>query len=357
MKKILTILFIILLLVTFLGTLGFLYKKSQKPPEVYKFDKPFITNIVKKTVATGSILPRKEIKIKPQVSGIIEKLYVQAGDAVNNNQLIAKIKIIPNVVTLNNAEEKLNTAKINFNNANRELKRQRKLFDTKVISEIEFNRYLLDFQLRKEELGAAENNYELVKKGSSKKSGTVSNMVRSTVSGMILDVPVKEGSFVIESNTFNEGTTIVTIADMNSMIFEGNVDESEVGKIKGNMLLNIKIGAFENQTFKARLEFISPKGIEVEGAIQFQIKAAVSLKKNTFLRAGYSATADIVLDKREKVLAIKESDIVMKDGKFYVDILEKNQKLKRKEIKTGLSDGINIQILSGLTIDNQIKRQ
>lgn len=356
MKKVITIVVVILLIASFIGTGYFLYQKSVEEPIVYETDSLYVTDIIKKTVATGSIVPRKEIAIKSQVSGVVETLYVQAGEEVKEGQLLAKIKIIPDVVAVNNAESQLKTAIINFKNAEKELSRQKDLFDEKVISEFNYNQYLLEYSLAQQNLDAAENNLDLIKEGASKKSGNVSNLVRSTASGMVLDVPVKEGTFVIESNTFNEGTTIVSIADMNEMIFEGQVDESEVGKIKVGMPLVLKVGALEAESFNAALEFISPKGVEEEGAIQFEIRATVELQKGSFLRAGYSANADIVLDRRDSVLAIKESNLIFEDNKTFVDVNTGEQQFEKREIQTGLSDGINIEVVNGLTESELIKK-
>jgi HlyD family secretion protein len=357
MKKFFGILLVIIFVVSFFGVGYILISKSLKPSEIYESESPFFTDIVNKTVATGAITPRKEIDLKSQVSGVVEKLYVEAGEYVEENDLIAKIKIIPDVVMLNNAEMRLKTAIINFKNAQTELDRQKKLFDEKVISEQDYNQYLLEYRLRDQEVEAAENNLELVKEGASKKSGAVSNLVRSTAEGMVLDVPVKEGTFVIETNTFNDGTTIASVADMSDLIFEGKVDESEVGKIREGMDLDLKIGALQEEEITAKLEYISPKGVEEEGAIQFEIKAAVNLKQDVFLRAGYSANADIVLESRDSVLAVKESDVIFEDDQTFVEIEVGEQAFERKTIETGLSDGINIEVLSGLTKDQKIKKQ
>ncbi|MCK5471208.1 MAG: efflux RND transporter periplasmic adaptor subunit, partial [Cyclobacteriaceae bacterium] len=344
MRRFFGILTVLILVVSFFGVGYILIKKSMKPTVIYESKKPFYKDIISKTVATGSITPRKEIDLKSQVSGVVEKLYVEAGEIVKANDVIAKIKIIPDVVMLNGAEMRLKTAFINYKNADIEMKRQQQLYEEDVISEQDYNQYLLQFELRKQEVEAAEINLDLVKEGASKNTGTVSNIVRSTAGGMVIDVPVKEGSFVIESNTFNEGTTIATVANMNDLIFEGKVDESEVGKIKEGMNLDLKIGALQDEKISAELEYISPKGIEEDGAIQFEIKAAVKLKNDLFLRAGYSANADIVLEKRDSVLAVKESDLLFKDGKAYVEIETGEQQFKKQEIETGLSDGINIEI-------------
>ncbi len=356
MKRFFIGLTIIIIIGLFIGTGYYLYQKSEEPPVVFETDKPFVTDIVKKTIASGTIVPRKEIALKSQVSGVVEKLHVEEGQMVKVGDLIAKIKIIPNVVALNNAKAQVEAAKINFDNAERELARQKELYEEKVISQFDYNQFLLDYKLRKQELGAAENNLELIREGASQKSGNVSNLVTSTVAGMVLDIPVKEGTFIIESNTFNEGTTIAAVADMSEMIFEGKVDESEVGKIKEGMDLIMSVGAIEGETFNAKLEFISPKGEEEEGAIKFDIKASIELDPDQFLRAGYSATADIVLEKREQVLAIRESNLIFEADKLFVEVAEGNQQFERREVTTGLSDGINIEIVNGLREGEEIKK-
>ena len=356
MKKIVTTVVIIMLVSTFAGTGYFLYQKSEEPEVVFETDSLYTTDIVKKTVATGSIIPRKEVEMKSQVSGVVEKLYVEAGEQVKIGDLVAKIRIIPNVVALNNAEAQVKTSRINFANSQKELERQRDLFDQNVISEFEFNQFQLDYNLTKQQMEAAESNLELIREGASKKSGSVSNLVRSTVDGMILDVPVKEGTFVIETNTFNDGTTIASVANIRDMIFEGQVDESEVGKLTEGMELTLSIGALESESFTATLEYISPKGIEEDGAIQFEIRAAVSLMQGKFLRAGYSANADIVLDKRENVLSLKESNLIFEDGKVFVEVESSPQEFEKREIETGLSDGINIEVIAGLKEDEKVKK-
>ncbi|MCF6351384.1 MAG: efflux RND transporter periplasmic adaptor subunit [Cyclobacteriaceae bacterium] len=357
MKKILIILTVIIAVASFVGTGYYLYQKSEEPPVIYETNAPFITDIELKTVATGSIVPRKEIDVKSQVSGVIEKIYIEAGNQVRAGDKIAKIKLIPNVVALNNADVRIKTATINFKNAERELNRQRELFEQKVISEFDYNQFLLNYNLARQEVEAAENNMMLIKEGASKKEGMSSNIVRATSSGMLLDIPVKEGAFVIESNTFNDGTTIASIANMTDMIFEGKVDEAEVGKLKEGMNLSLTVGALDTVSFDAELEYISPKGVEDQGAIQFEIKASVSLRSDNFLRAGYSANADIVLGKKLKVLAIKESDMQFnEDEKPYVEIMIGEQKFEIRVLKTGISDGINIEVLEGLTAEDTYKR-
>jgi HlyD family secretion protein len=356
MKTFLKILLGVAVLVLFGGTIYLLYQKSKAKPVVYQTKTPFTETIIKKTVATGSVVPRREIAIKPQVSGIIEQVYVEAGDMVKKGDLIAKVRIIPNMLSLNDAENRVTRSKLQFKNAEQEYNRQKDLFDKEVIALAEFQRAELSYREALEEVKAAENNLQLIKEGQTKESGSATNtLIRSTIQGMILDVPVKEGNSVIESNTFNDGTTIANVADMGEMIFEGKVDETEVGKIKEGMELILSIGAVENEKFIAKLEHISPKGVEENGAIQFEIKAAVSLKENSFVRAGYSANADIVLDRADSVMAIQESLLKFEKDSAYVEIETTPQVFEKRFIKTGLSDGINIQVLSGLTKDDKIK--
>ncbi len=310
-----------------------------------------------KTVATGSVVPRKEIEIKPQVSGIIDELYVEAGDRIQKGQTIAKIKIIPDMVTLNSAETRVNRAKLDFEDAQVDYDRQQKLFDKSVISYEEFKNAKLAYDSSKEELSAAENNLELIKNGVTKKAESATNtLVRSTIDGMVLDVPVEVGNSVIQSNTFNDGTTIASVADMKDIIFEGKVDETEVGKIKEGMPIELEIGAIEKEKFEAVLEYISPKGKEENGAIQFEIKANVQLKEGQFIRAGYSANANIVLDKKDNVLVIPEGLLKFEDEKSYVEVMTNvDQQFEKRFVKTGLSDGINIEITEGLKTDDKVK--
>ena len=358
MKKILKTLGVLIIVAIFAGTIVFLYNKSKKQPDIFETKTPFVSNVINKTVATGSVVPRKEIEVKPQVSGIISELYVQAGDFVKKEQVIAKIKIIPDMVNLNTAESRLNQANINFEDAKIDYDRQQKLFDNDVVSYEDFKQSKVNYDSSKEELSAAENNLELIKNGVTKKAETTTNtLVRSTIDGMVLDVPVKEGNSVIQSNTFNDGTTIATIADMQDMIFEGKVDETEVGKIMEGMPIELEIGAIEKEKFDATLTYISPKGVEENGAIQFEIKADVLLKDNQFIRAGYSANANIVLDRRDSVMVISEGLLKFENDSAFVEILtnEVESIYEKRIVKTGLSDGINIEIEEGLNKEDKIK--
>jgi len=358
MKKIFKYLLIFISLGIFVGSLYYLYQKEQKAPAVFETQVPELRNIIKKTVATGSIKPRKEIEIKPQVSGIIQEIYVEAGKYVKKGDLLAKVKVIPNMINLNNAESRVERAKITLEDANLAYERQKKLFDKNVIAEAAMQPYELSLKSAKEELNSAENNLQLIKEGVSKKQGKITNtLVRSTISGMVLAVPIEIGNSVIESNTFNAGTTIATIANMGDMIFVGKVDETEVGKIHENMNLLLTVGAIENTVFKATLEYISPKGVEENGAIQFEIKANVQLVDSVFIRAGYSANADIVLARKDSVISIEESLLKFEKNSdsVYVEVETDAQEFEKRYVELGLSDGIHVEVLNGLSESDKIK--
>ncbi len=358
MKKFIYIIFGVVLVAAIIGSFYMLYQKSKKKNMVFETQTPFISNLIKKSVATGSVKPRREIAIKPQVSGIIEELYVEPGNYVKKGDLIAKVKIIPDMVSLNAAESRLNKAQLRLEDAKLVYERQKKIYEEGVIPDAEFQKVRIDYNSALEEVEAAENNLQLIKEGITKKSGQISNtFIRSTIQGMVLDVPVEVGTSVIQANTFNEGTTIASVADMGEMIFEGKIDETEVGKIKEGMNLELTIGAIENQKFDAVLEYISPKGVEENGTVQFEIKAKVKLKPNTFVRAGYSANADIVLDKRDSVMVIPESLLKFeeKNDSAYVEVETQPQQFEKRYIQLGLSDGVNIEVKSGLSLNDKIK--
>jgi HlyD family secretion protein len=355
-RKIAKIFGFTILTAVFVGTLVFLYKKSQAKPEIFEIKKAQITNIVKKTVATGSVIPRKEIEIKPQVSGIVEEIFILAGQKIKQGDVIARVKIIPDMVNLNNAESRVNRSKLNMEDARIDFERQSALFAKQVISKEEMQKARLTFNSAKEESEAAENNLELIRKGVTKSSATTTNtLIRSTIDGMVLDVPVKEGFSVIQANTFNAGTTICIVADMSDMIFQGKVDETEVGKIREGMNIELTIGAIETEKFNAILKYIAPKGLIENGAIQFDIKADVKLKEGQFIRSGYSANANIVLEKRDSVLAIPEGLLKFEKDSAFVEVESLPQKFTKKFVKTGISDGINIEILSGITKEDRLK--
>ena len=355
LRKIFVWLLITVGVLAFVGTIWFLYDKSQKPPEMAQVTTPALADIVKKSVATGSIKPRLEVNIKPAVTGIIDQLFVEAGQTVSVGQPIARIRILPNVVQLNNAEAQLERAKINLENHRRELDRNKPLMEQKVISDVQYNQFLLNFKLAEQEVAAAETNLQLVREGASKRGGNQITMVTSTINGLVLDVPLKAGGSVIERSNFNEGTTIATVANMSSMIFEGEVDESEVGRLYEGMQLRLQVGALDTSRFAARLEYVSPKGTLKDGAIKFQIRAAVTPRKGFFLRAGYSANADIVVGERKQVLALDEANVIFKGDSTFVELETGPQKFEKRPVKLGLSDGVKAEIVDGLKASDKIK--
>jgi len=356
MRRIVPLLLALGVFGAFVATLLFLYEKSQAKPATFQTMKPVVMDIVKKTVAPGAIVPRREVAIKPHVSGTLERLYVDAGQTVKEHQLLAKIQIIPNIVALNNAESAIRSAQINFDNAQSQMLRYQQLFDQKLMNETEFNQFKVGLDLKRQDLETAKSNRELIKEGASKSTGKISNLVMSTVEGMVLDVPVKEGSSVIEANTFNEGTTIASVADMADMIFLGRVDESEVGKLSEGMPVSITVGALGEEHLEGKLEYIAPKGKEKEGTIEFEVRAAVKLKAGVVVRANYSANADIILDTRKGALAIEERVVTFEKGKTFVDVESTAQNFSRREVKLGLSDGINVEVLSGLDPGSRVKK-
>ena len=339
----------------FIYTLFFLREKSQAKPKIFETESPFYTDIRIQSIANGTINPRKIIAIKPQVSGIVEKLYVKEGQFVNIGQLLAFIKIIPNPLQVANAENDLKLVKLSFENTEREYLRQEDLLKQQVISDFEFQRYLREYQTRKQEVQNAEERLQLLLKGANR-PGQASNQIFATVSGTILDIPVEEGGFVIESNTFNEGTTIATVANLGDMIFEGTLVESDVGKLKPDMDIFVSVGAFDESKYKAKLEFVAPQGKEVNGNIEFELKASMQLNDSLFLRAGYSATAHIIIDDRKNVLAIRERNLRFDENKKpFVEIEIKPQVFEKKYVQIGLSDGMNCQIISGIAIKDRLK--
>jgi len=356
-RRLTPFLFAALVLGAFVWTLVFLYRKSEARPVVFPTTRAEQREIIKKTVAPGALVPRREVTIKPRVSGVIEKLYVEPGQLVKDQELLAKIQIIPNQVALNTAEANLRSAEISLATAEQEYARFKRLQEQGLLNQAELAQQELSFKLRRQEREAADSNLQLVRVGASKRSGKVSNLVRSTVAGTVLEVPVKEGGSVIEANNFNEGTTIAAIADMSDLIFQGRVDESEVGGLKEGMPVAITIGALGEERLSGKLEYIAPKGIEKDGAIQFEIRAAVSLKPGLVLRANYSANADVILDRREQVLALNESAVVYKEKQAYVDVEVTPQSFERKAVKLGLSDGIWVEVLSGVTAETRVKKQ
>jgi HlyD family secretion protein len=358
-KKILYILLFLLILGMFAGTTAYLYQKSQPEPVVFQTGSPEMGDIEKTTVASGTIVPRKEIEIKPQISGVLNEILVEPGEQVQAGDVVARLRIMPKLVELNEAENRLVKARIFYADAKQELERQEHRYRQQLIAESELKRSQVQLKTATADLEAAQNNLKILKEGVAKQESAENNtLITSTVDGMVLEVPVKEGDTVVETNTFNAGTTIAMIADMSALVFEGTIDESEVGKLHEGMELQLTIGAIEGKTFTALLEYISPKGEqEREGAVQFKIKAAVQQEEGIVIRAGYSANAKIVLDKREKVLTLQESMILYdKEQKPYVEIEVAEQQFERRDLELGLSDGVKVEILAGLTLDDKVKQ-
>lgn len=342
-----------------LSTFIFLWKKAQPVVTVYEIVTPATGTVETKTVATGHVEPRYEVLIKPQISGIISELMKEAGQKVTAGEIIARVKVIPEMVQLNSAESRVNVADISLKQIESTFKRDEQLFKQGIMTAEEYDVSKANYMKAKEEYANAQNALEIVRDGIAKNSKVSSTtQIRSTITGMILHVPVKVGNSVIQSNNFNEGTTIASVADMNDMIFRGNVDETEIGKINEGMPIKLTIGALESQTFQAVLEYVSPKGEEKNGAIQFEIKAAVSLPDTAFVRAGYSANAEIVLKRAENVLTIPESTVEFRGDSAFVQLVKQEkptQIFERHPIKTGLSDGIKIEVKEGLTSSDKIR--
>ena len=358
MKKSVTIVILLLIVIVFGGSMYYLYQKNAEDPVVYQTETPSKQTIVKKAVATGSILPLEEVLIKPNISGVIEEIYVEGGDYVKSGDLLAKIKVVPNLSALNDTKNAIDEAKISLDDQKRNYERQSTLYGKGVISKTDLERAEVSYDQAKQAYAAANKRYDIVKTGTtSGLSSSANTMIRATVSGMVLEVPVEVGNQVIESNTFNEGTTIAAIADVDKMIFEGKVDESEVGKIKEDLPLEITVGAIENRVFDAVLDYIAPKGKEENGAIQFEIKGTLKKNDTVFIRAGLSANASIILARADSVLAVKEALVQFDDDskKPFVEVETADQKFERKDVELGVSDGIFVEVKSGIAATDKIK--
>ncbi|MEO0526050.1 MAG: efflux RND transporter periplasmic adaptor subunit [Bacteroidota bacterium] len=336
---------------------AFFIKKNSTPAKLYETETLEKKDIVNQVIVTGKVIPEDEINIKPQISGIIDKIYLEEGEKVKAGDLIAKIKVVPNEQSLNQSRGRVRNAEIALSNSKIEYDRNKALFDKGVISSQDFNNLKLTYDQAVQELDNARSDYQIIRRGSAGGSTTANTNIRATVSGTILEIPVKEGDQVIESNNFNDGTTIATIADMAKMIFEGEVDEAEVGKLKLGMPLEISLGALEKSTFNAKLKFIAPKGVEEEGAVQFKIEGDLVVNDSAYVRAGYSANASIVLEEKKDVLAIKEALLQFdkETEKPFVEIEVGDNEFERKELELGVSDGIDVEVVSGVEEDAKIK--
>ena len=359
MKKNFKLFVALLIAMVFIGTFVFLWKKSQPQPVAYEEFTPKTMDISKTTVITGKIEPRNEVNVKPQISGIITHLYKEAGDRVQAGEVIAKVKVIPDMQQLSSAEARVRLANMNVGKAKVDYDREKTLFDKGLVSADEYDKIAHAYHQAQEELTAANDHLQVVRDGVSKSNANASStLIRSTITGLILDVPVKVGNSVILSNTFNDGTTIASVADMNDLIFRGNIDETEVGQLVTGMPMEITIGALQNLKFDASLEYISPKAVEAGGANQFEIKAAVNVGGSHYVRSGYSANAQIELASAKNVLTIPESAIEFSGNDTYVYVIkgtEDNKTYERKKVQTGLSDGLNIEIKGGIGAKDLIR--
>lgn len=347
------LIFAVMALVVFVGTFVFLWRKSLPQEVKYNEFTPKRENIVKSTIITGRIEPRDEVNVKPQISGIISEIYKEAGETVKADEVIAKVKVIPEMNQLTAAQSRVRIADINLNQVKTDYERYQRLFDKELVSASEYEKIRQQYRQAQEEKVAADDALLVVSEGISRSNANASStLIRSTISGLILDVPVKVGNSVILSNTFNEGTTIASVANMNDLIFRGNIDESEVGRIHTGMSMNITIGALQDLNFDAMLEYISPKAVQSNGANQFEIKASVTIRDSVQMRSGYSANAEIVLAEAQEVLSVPESAIEFSGDSTFVYVVRGDGDKKnyvRTHVVTGLSDGVKIEIKNGIS--------
>ena len=343
----------------FIGTFVFLWIKSRPQPVVYSEFEASYGDLRKTTVLTGKIEPRNEVNVKPQISGIISEIVKEAGQTVQAGEVIAKVKVIPDMSQLSSAQSRLRLADINLKQAKTDYERERVLYDKGLVSADEYDKINQTYQQAREERAAAEDNLEVVRDGVSRSNANASStLIRSTITGVILDIPVKVGNSVILSNTFNDGTTIATVANMGDLIFRGNIDETEVGQVTTGIPMKITVGALQNLHFDAHLEYIAPKAVDNNGANQFEIKAAVTIAGQNRMRSGYSANAEIVLAEARHVLTVPESTIEFSGKDTFVYVVKgsgKDQTYERRAVKTGLSDGVNIEIKSGLRAGEHVR--
>lgn len=347
----------LVLLVLLIAVLAYFKKANSEEIEEFKTEEPFYDSIDTKTVATGKLNPEEEIELKPQITGIVDVIMVEEGDLVQKGDLIAKIRVVPNEQSLASASSRINTAQLSFDNAKTIYDRNKILFEKGIISQQDFENNELSLEQARENLAQARNDYQIIRRGSlSGGSGANTNIV-AQIAGTILEIPVREGDQVIQSNNFNAGTTIATIADMSKMIFEGKVDEAEVGKLEEGKEIKVILGAIGEKEFPAKLTFVAPKGIEENGAVQFTIKADVDVEPSTNIRAGYSANAEIEIESKDSVLVIKES-LVQFDRiteQAFVEVLTGDNKFEKKDVELGISDGINVEVLDGVKEGDKIK--
>tara|TARA_B100000780_G_scaffold74163_1_gene49806 strand:+ start:884 stop:2020 length:1137 start_codon:yes stop_codon:yes gene_type:complete len=355
--KFLKYLIITLIICGALFAAAYFIKTNSKSITIYETQTPFMSSVEEKTVVTGKVIPEDEVEIKPQISGIIQELFVEEGDKVKEGDLLAKVKVVPNEGSLNSAKGRVASLKIIVDNAKIEYNRNKSLFEKDIISKQDFQNASLSYKRSNQDLTNANTDLQVIRLGSAGGSSTANTNIRATVAGTILEIPVKAGDQVVESNTFNAGTTIATIADLTKMIFEGKIDESEVDKLKIDMLLIVNLGAIQDKNFDAKLKFIAPKGNEEQGAVKFKIEGDIFLDNSVSVRAGYSANASLVLQRKDNVMVVSEALLQFDKTteKTYVEIEKGDQSFERVDIETGISDGINIEIISGISIEDKIK--
>lgn len=358
MKHFLKLILVLVVAAVFVWTFIFLYRKSQPKAVAYEIENVVTATLERTTVVTGKIEPRNEILIKPQISGIISELYKEAGQNVKEGEVIAKVKVIPELGQLNSAESRVRIAEMNLKQYQIDADRTKQLYDQKFESQEAYENSLLKVKQAQEELQVAKDQLEIVRDGITKNSASMSStLIRSTITGLILDVPVKVGNSVIQANTMNDGTTIATVANMNDLIFRGNIDETEVGRVHEGMPVKITLGALQDMEFGAKLEYISPKGVEQNGANQFEIKATVVVPDTVTVRAGYSANAEIVLQRAADVLCVPEGTIEFSGDTAFVYVVKDtvNWDFDRREIKTGMSDGIKMEVKNGVSLEDKLR--
>lgn len=357
MKKTVKIIIGIVLLVLLVMVLKYFKDSNSKDLEDFKVEEPFYSSIDTKVVATGKLNPEEEIELKPQISGIVDKIYVEEGDIVKKGDLIVKIRVVPNEQSLVSANSRIKTARLASDNAKVLNDRNKTLFDKGVISKQDFENSELAYNQAMESLSQAQNDYQIIKRGSISGGGSANTNITAQIPGTVLEIPVREGDQVIESNSFNAGTTIATIADMSKMIFEGKVDEAEVGKLEEGKEIIVVLGAINEKEFSAKLTFVAPKGQEENGAVQFTIKADVIIDQGTKIRAGYSANAEIAMESKDSILVIRESLLQFNrlTEQAFVEIQQEGGKFEKKDVELGISDGINVEILEGVVEGDKIK--
>jgi len=345
-------LFILIIAVAFV-----LLQQTKSDHKYTASEKPKIVNLKLRQYVSGILIPEREVKIKSQISGIINKLYHKAGDTIHTDDLIAEISILPNPQNIEIAEKTLKTCEINHEKCEKEFKRYKELYAKKVIAEQEFDKYRESYLISQEEMSSAKKQLQIIQKGYSQSQQNIPNFIRSTVSGTVLDIPLKEGASVTERNNYNEGSTIANIADLQNLIFKAKISESDVAYLKKGMAFEIGISALKNKKLKATLSHITPKAVEENGIMKFEIEARVENNHDIQLYPGFSAIAEIILDKRDSVLTIKERNLIFKTDSLYVELLGRNSKKIKRLVKTGLSDGLRIEITEGLSLEDRVKVQ